>query len=557
MTKYWKTTRHWFPLSPFFSFIIQTCKQWILRYISVSAARTAATGRYLVALANSYPPAPAKLDSVDTKATSTRRRRLHLLYIVNDVLYHAKYRDSRDESTAHCFTANIEPSLLPLVAAAASFPRAPKQIAKIRSLLELWANKSYFAEALLSQLRAAVDKAVESADGSHAPSKIEAEAATPQTGPGTSKAPFVMPAWHGDPATPWYDLPAANWLAVLEPNSTRPMNPNALKPLKMAPGPAPPELVASVQSLLVDVDRMFGEGDPSAVDDTVDTDIDALGEHVEIDAFNGDILSGDSYYGWSRAFCKKMKERAQPKTGSTPGTRRVGDQDRGRRGHPSDDSRSPSPGSPRPAFKKRRYSDDDHQSRSRSRSADDRRNDTGLRVPSRDHRRHSRGRSTSRSRSRSRSFQRYSKSRSRSRSRSRSPRGNFKQAQYQQQHHFVPGAAPPLPVIPGMPGMPLPGAFPFATSSLPPPPPGYQGPWPPLLPAPPLFLPPNPQQQWPQPPHMPVPPDQGQGPSTSNGGWSGGWSQYNASQQQPPNQKHNNNRGNGRGGRGGWNNNWR
>ena len=576
MTKCGNTRRHWFPLScasPSLLFL-QKCKQWILRHVSMSAARTAATGRYLAALANSYSSAPAARSDSDTKATSTRRKRLHLLYIVNDALYHVTCRGGGDDDARQVqhFAESIEPSLVPLVTAAASFSCAPKHIAKIRSLLDLWAEKGYYSDLLLAQLRAAVDKGTSDADKND----VVASATAAASG-SSSKTPFLMPAAHGDPATPWYDLPAANWLAVLEPNSTRPMNPAALKPLKMTSGPAPPALVARVQSLLADVERMFGEGDAAAIDPFADIDLDALGEHVEIDAFNGDVVGGDSYYGWSRAFCKSIKERGQPKGAGVSGTLRGGVlQDRGRSGYPSDESRSPSPVSPRPAAKKRRYSDSSRQSRSRSRSRsysdEDRPNDASLHVPSRDYRRPRRPRSRSRSRSYSK---RHSRSRSRSRPRSRSPRrdraqphGDSQHYQHHQQHFpRGPGAGIPGMPLPGIPpyahqgpGMPIPpppvpGAFPFV-----PPPPGYQGPWPPPLPSslpPPPHFPQHQQQQWPQPMPMPMPmpmPVAPQpGPNTSMGGWAGGWTQNTAPPQhynQPPHHQFQNN--SGRGGRGGW-----
>ncbi|CAK7219139.1 hypothetical protein SEUCBS140593_003790 [Sporothrix eucalyptigena] len=343
---------------------VQTCKKWMLRHVTESPARAAAIGRYLVALANSFSPFVASTEG--TKQTSTRRKRLHLLYIVNDVLHQVTFRGgcrgAGDSTSGSTFEASIEPSLEPLVASAASFVRAPKQLAKIRNLLDLWTEKRYVTDAaVLAKLYSAVEEGPRLAEEKlqkDIKQELKKSGVTPAT---TNKeAPFLLPAQHGDPSTPWYDLPAANWLAVLEPNSTRPMNPAALKPLQMTPGPAAPALVTSVQALLEDVNRIFDEGGAAKKTSTTDmeTDINALGEHIEIDVFSGEFIDSDTYYGWSRAFCKSMKDRHRSKNGS--GTNLVlpdADRDRGRsRDSKSqslrEDSRSSSQSS-KPAFKKR------------------------------------------------------------------------------------------------------------------------------------------------------------------------------------------------------------
>ncbi|CAK7566621.1 MAG: hypothetical protein SEPTF4163_004569 [Sporothrix epigloea] len=301
---------------------VQTCKRWMLQHVTPSPTRTAAVGRFLVALANSFSPNKVMSSSEDTRAekgvrqTSSRRKRLHLLYIVNDVLFHVTFRnDGGDEAVRPNFTASIEPFLESLVASAASLARTPKQLTKIRSLLDLWGEKHYVSDRVLARLRTAADNGPHLAEKESQNKGLSSFQKTSVSAPaGTSKeVPFHLPAFHGDPSTPWYDLPAANWLAVLKPNSTRPMNPNDLKPLSMIPGPAPPSLVDSVQALLADVSRMFDEDTEKTtarLDSTdIDLDVSALGEHIEIDVLSGDIVGGETYYGWSRAFCKSMKER--------------------------------------------------------------------------------------------------------------------------------------------------------------------------------------------------------------------------------------------------------
>jgi hypothetical protein len=168
---------------------------------------------------------------------SAKRRRLHVLYILNDILYHVKYRN-RDES----FAQKLEPTLISLVRSAASFNNCPKHIRKIQDLIGLWEENGYYARGFfVQQLRAAVEEGPSSSDedknGDEVDNSANAVAKAAKT------APWIMPAMHGDPSTPWYDLPAGNWLPVLEPNSTRPMNPSMIKPLVLAQGPADKALV--------------------------------------------------------------------------------------------------------------------------------------------------------------------------------------------------------------------------------------------------------------------------------------------------------------------------
>lgn len=452
----------------------------MLQHVTPSPTRTAAVGRFLVALANSFSPNKVMSSSEDTRAekgvrqTSSRRKRLHLLYIVNDVLFHVTFRnDGGDEAVRPNFTASIEPFLESLVASAASLARTPKQLTKIRSLLDLWGEKHYVSDRVLARLRTAADNGPHLAEKESQNKGLSSFQKTSVSAPaGTSKeVPFHLPAFHGDPSTPWYDLPAANWLAVLKPNSTRPMNPNDLKPLSMIPGPAPPSLVDSVQALLADVSRMFDEDTEKTtarLDSTdIDLDVSALGEHIEIDVLSGDIVGGETYYGWSRAFCKSMKERQKGQLAANGSDFGLPDADDDRRRAHGEDSRLSSP-SPKPAFKKRRFSASSSptrrdsrrsrsqswsRSRSRSRSSSrgyelsrscSRGGDAGdrSRLHTSGHARHRRqfpSRSPSRRSPHSNSYSRPSRSRTRSRSTSapRSPQQSHSQAANSGRDHNV------------------------------------------------------------------------------------------------------------------------
>ncbi|ORY71881.1 uncharacterized protein BCR38DRAFT_304425, partial [Pseudomassariella vexata] len=284
---------------------VQKSKQWILKHLVQSLARIAALGKYLAALAATFSTDVAA--SRKARQPSAKRKRLHILYVLNDVLYHMHIRD-RDDG----FSSQLEAFLPAIVHTAAAFPDCPKHLAKILSLVNLWGEKGYFSTAFVKKLESAAREAPTSQlksstpDGSAASTKTAAAKLSTDT-------PFIMPTLHGDPTTPWYDLPAANWLPVIEPNSTRPMNPTMIKPLQFMPGPADKNLIKAVKDLLADVDRIYAK-DHRLGDDPAE-DVDQLGQSIIVDEITGDIIKGQTYYGWSRNFCKKMKQRRKKANG--------------------------------------------------------------------------------------------------------------------------------------------------------------------------------------------------------------------------------------------------
>lgn len=312
--------------------------------------------------------------------------------------------------------AELKPFLAQLVTSAASFKNCPKHQQKIRALLDVWSEHGYFAPEFISELRknaeAAAAATPSSADKSDARKEI-LENGSHQKGLAGLDAPFLMPAAHGDPSTPFYDLPAANLMPHIVPNSSHPINPQLVKPLLLVPGPAESGLVTAVKDFLSDVERIFES--QSINDAAAMTDIDELGQPLLRDEASGEIVGGDSYYGWSKAFCDKMKDMRRERFGA----------DSRRRGRSNSRGRS---ASPRKRRRRDSYSESDGQSRGRSRSYSRSRSRSGypdrharrLRPPY--NRSRSRSRRSSRSDSRKRRHRRSrSYSRSRSRSRSYSP----------------------------------------------------------------------------------------------------------------------------------------
>ncbi|KAF8860351.1 hypothetical protein BDZ45DRAFT_588454 [Acephala macrosclerotiorum] len=523
---------------------VQKCKQWILQNISQSTARFAALVKYLTALTSSFSQSGGPSNAPTKREPSTKRKRLHLLYLLNDILYHSKYRGN-DASIC----GKVQPVCMSLFASAASFQRCPKHQRKIQELLDIWEEKGYYSRDYIDKLRESVKNASEAGEYTDT-SNGSTEKDQGNTAKAAKSIPYVMPATHGDPSTPWFDLPAGNLMPHIVPNSTRPINPDMIKPLQLVAGPADEGLALAVKALLDDVQIIYGG--ETEQDERGPMDIDELGQPIILDEITGDVLEGEGYYGWSRSFCEKMKRR---KRGEKPGN----DDGRGQRS----ESRSLSPG-----VRKRRYSDsdgsDNHRSPRRRRSYSSSRSPTPDRS-----RRNGHSGPGSRSRSRSRP--------SRPSSGSPHPPQPYPQ-QYSSRNQPPPPPAAPrndFPPRPPMPNIPPPFQQGFNPNFPPPPPPPIQhnvpysgqgqqyGAWPP---PPPMmqnmpnmqYNPQNPQMgSWPPPPPPPPPGNppgnfqqqQGQYLPTGPGGWQqqqqgGGGRGY-----------HNNNNGwngNFRGSRGGY-----
>ena len=564
-----------------------------------SASRITATGKYLVALGVSLakPAEGRDLPSPSRQRPSARRKQLHILYLLNDLLHHTKYHLASSSSYS-TLTGTIQPHLVDLVGSAAAFDSKefPKHHGRIEKLLDIWEANGYYQPSYVQKLRETVTNAANfgysGAGTTAARSEPNLEA---ELNPfkGNKDAPYVMPATHGDPSTPYYDLPAGNMMPHIIPNSTVPISPQLVKPLQFVAGPADESLVIAVKDFMRDVEGLFGTGDKH--DGDIAIDFDQLGQPIVHDEITGEPIGGEGYYGWSKAFCKKMKRRAEGRNGASNGRLRSDSLDRSM--------------SPR---KRRRNSYSGGSSRSRSRSRPRSSPSTSPPSGTRGWRRRSvtrsRRRSYTRSESSSRSGShsgparprsRRNRSRLRSRSGSKSRSRSYSPPQYppSRRHQaasvsrplppppLAQGPSPPLP--PPFPG-PFTQGFPLGPGGIPippPPPPNYSGPWPP--PPPPLphnantlsqghpfsaftaFVPPPPPPTGPRAFHHPGPPPMPvvspgyqhssphvatnwtqatQQPPSGNGGYG-----YHSPPNTQPAYNNGHAQGNrGRGGRGGW-----
>lgn len=474
--------------------LIQACKSWLLHYVASSTNRVGGLAKYLVVLAGSFETAQGTRSK-----PSPQRRRLHILYLLNDILHHTKYHlDS--PATFSTFCGSLQQHVVELLAHAAAYDQEkyPRHYRRLHSLLDIWSENGYFGDHLLHRLRETVNTST----------KVETEALDNGSNADTTKkppgkdVPYVMPSIHGDMSTPYYDLPAGNWIPHIIPNSTIPLRPSSIKPLQFMAGPADEGLIKAVKGLLDDFDQIYGTEQLVKGDSNID--VDELGQRILRDEASGDILDGETYYGWSRAFCQQMKKKPD---GSHSRSR---SDSRGRYGH------------------KRRYSDDSFsdvsrrpESRSRSRSRPSKRGNY---------------RNTSRSRSRS-----YSQHRPYSRESSYSPK-EPSPPRFPPQHHSHqpphPPSHPPPQYAPPHPSYQTP-SYPHhhipPSSHPPPPPPQYSGPWPPAPPPGLPFVPGGPgmnnpafppsfsgQPQMPG-PNQPLPPGQFHFPPPHSGNHGHSW----------------------------------
>ncbi|KAL2363629.1 hypothetical protein RJZ56_003483 [Blastomyces dermatitidis] len=462
---------------------IQICKSWLLKNVIPSSTRIGALGKYLVTLSGSFEPGDkspaAGQAAVEASKNSPKRKRLHILYLLNDLLHHTKYHE-QTTSAFSTLSGSLQPFLVDLISLAAGFSREknPKHHKRLNDLLDIWAGNSYYSRDYINKLR-------ETVDNSSSPGALNAKVAPKDSGSDTPNkipprdAPYVMPATHGDPSAPYHELPAGNLMPHIIPNSTAPIRPQAVKPLQFLAGPADESLVTAVKNFLNDVDKIYNSNG-EAMDGGDDVEIDELGQIIVRDPVTGEVVDGETYYGWSRSFCEKMKKRRDGKLGRRSESRSLSP------------SRSRSRSRSYSARKRRRYSDnmsDDDRGRSRSSGS----SRSGNR---------SRGDSYSRSLSRSRSRTapgRSGRPRSRSRSISYSPRPLSPPpfpSQNQNAPFPPPGTAPPIPSPMSYPfsgsqqfspphPLPIPGPGGMFIPPPPPRPPGYHGPWPPPPPPPP------------------------------------------------------------------------
>ena len=416
----------------------------------VSATRTAALGKFLVTVSKHLATQEAENAGTDR----SRRQRLHILYLLNDLLHHAKFHEA-ETVLRNTLTQSLAPFAAELFYYAAS-DASTRVSRRLLNLVQIWRQDDHFDGEIIAQVEAASTGALPatgSAIGTTINSKSQGD-----------ESAYLLPSTHGDPSLPFYDLPASNLMRHIVPKSSQPMRPNEIRALQLASGPADASLVTALKDFLEDID---GTETPTSTPEQggVSPEVDELGQTLYYDEA-GD-LSCDTYYGWSLAFCEKMKRNGR--RDSIGSSRRS-------RSRSMDHSRSVTP-------RKRRRRSDSNRGQSRS-------SDSSGRSPSRPRhgtRKRNISRSKSRSRSRSRSYSPKYSPQLEQQTKVEPPKTGYTAPSAPTFHplppvrSFAPPAAIALPFFPA----PLPQLFPPTGMSVPPRPPNWIGPWPPPPPLPP------------------------------------------------------------------------
>jgi CID domain len=129
---------------------------------------------------------------------SISRRRLHLLYLLSDLLHHTKYH-APGTSLHRNLTESFEPPLLELVRQAAA-DKKTRVRRRLEDLVLLWEKEAHFKPDLVKKLGQTIDD----------PSAVSEQRVPPSVTSTTKEMPFIMPPAHGDPSLPFYELPAGN-----------------------------------------------------------------------------------------------------------------------------------------------------------------------------------------------------------------------------------------------------------------------------------------------------------------------------------------------------------
>ncbi|RMD43296.1 hypothetical protein DV735_g1799, partial [Chaetothyriales sp. CBS 134920] len=178
------------------------------------------------------------------------RQRLHILYLLNDLLHHAKYH-TKEDRTIHDLSRALQPSLLELVQQASRSAKGSVR-KRLETLLGIWEDVGYFEVDVMEKARKVIND----------PSVLlePSEKAVSHT-TSTREAPYIMPGTHGDPSLPFYELPAGNLMLHIVPNKAIPMRAHSIRPLQFAAGPVDESLANAVRDFLKDVETIDHEFD--------------------------------------------------------------------------------------------------------------------------------------------------------------------------------------------------------------------------------------------------------------------------------------------------------
>ncbi|KAF4313900.1 hypothetical protein GTA08_BOTSDO01389 [Botryosphaeria dothidea] len=273
---------------------LQNCKEWLLKNIVTSNKRADALGKYLARLAQSFAESQAPRKPSKRSAPSSRRKTLHLLYLLNDLMHHVRVHDGPLAD----LTKTLEPHIDRVFTTALSLqlPNKSKFRQRLAKLTELYEDKTVYSEGYRDRIcRTLRDASV--------PNAATAISTQYQPASTSKEAPYILPAFHGEPNDPWYDLPAGALMPHIRPNDPRPINPHNIKAVDLRHKTAEIGLTNAVKDLLNYSEGLYNE------DEGIVADIDMMGQPLVRDEVTGELNVTEGYYGWSVEFCERMKKR--------------------------------------------------------------------------------------------------------------------------------------------------------------------------------------------------------------------------------------------------------
>lgn len=269
-----------------------------------SSNRVAGLAKYLVVLAGSFDEAPP----VGTQPrASAKRRRLHMLYLLHDLLHHTKYHLDGNAAFS-TVSGSLQPFMVDLLGHAAAYDRQkhPKHHSRLDQLLGYWSDHKYFSFDLIQQLREVVRNGATTEPAPSPSNDVSVGEADPTKKQSRKDAPVIVPPTHGDSAIPRHDLPAGNLVPHVIPNSSIPVYADSMKPLQFMAGPAAAELVHTLKSFLNAEDEATGTED-LAHDEGGRNVINGLALVVPQNETARDYDS-EAYFAWAPAFGQQTQE---------------------------------------------------------------------------------------------------------------------------------------------------------------------------------------------------------------------------------------------------------
>ncbi|KAF2455653.1 hypothetical protein BDY21DRAFT_349937 [Lineolata rhizophorae] len=223
-------------------------------------------------------------------------KRVHILYVLNELLHHAKNHET-PPTTYATITGNLHPHVIDLVGlAVAAQPAKKKWPAKIKTLLSLWESCGYYSTQDIDKLREAADNAANPAPDASAVKLPVSEKDVSKNKASDGDAPRSLPEYHGDWSTPWYDMPAASFVARIVPGRKVALGHSKTKPLKMNAGP----VLEEVKTTIKDISK-YANASPEE-DVVAATEVDGMGLYSEPGDATREMEGNNNYYGWSAEF---------------------------------------------------------------------------------------------------------------------------------------------------------------------------------------------------------------------------------------------------------------